>query len=195
MVKPTLEITADGQIAISVNRHVCSPPMTALRADGGTADPRYPGELTVMTRILTSIICLMLAGLVAQPATASADTGAVQLRAKSTIVFNDSPDGTRRITGKVWVPKGGQLGVYGQNTNRWGSAYLDFTVVSEGRREITGQFWRVWEPTGEYFLREDEIVNKRVVNGGDGNNYYIIATCDRRTTGDCDGSFTVSSWY
>jgi hypothetical protein len=38
------------------------------------------------------------------------------LRAKSTLTFDEDGDGKVYTTGKVWVPKGGQLGVYGQNT-------------------------------------------------------------------------------
>jgi hypothetical protein len=120
---------------------------------------------------------------------------AVRLRAKSTILFSNSPDGTTRITKKVWVPNGGQVGVYGQNNNRWGFATLDFNVLRDGR-DITGQFWKMWGPTGEYPLRDNQIVNKRVTNRtGSGHYYWIIARCDIRTVGDCDGTFTISSWY
>ncbi|WP_067180487.1 hypothetical protein [Microtetraspora niveoalba] len=124
--------------------------------------------------------------------------GGKTLRNKSTIVFNSSPEGTRRSTGRVWVPNGGQVGVYGQNTNRWGTAHLDFAVIraGSGSREVTCQFWPAYGPTGEYSLHDGQIVNRRAVNRtGGGNYYYIIATCDIRTTGDCDGSFTISSWY
>src|SRR5690606_34045810 len=44
----------------------------------------------------------------ALPPIAPSDAGTtIQLRAKSTILFTDSPDGTRRSTKRLWVPYGG----------------------------------------------------------------------------------------
>lgn len=132
----------------------------------------------------------------ALPPIAPSDAGTtIQLRAKSTILFTDSPDGTRRSTKRLWVPYGGQVGVYGRNTNRRGATTLDLTVIRDGR-DITGQFWRKLDPAGRYPVQDEQVVNKRITNQtGLGHHYWIIATCDIRTVGDCDGTFTISSWY
>ncbi|AIE58926.1 hypothetical protein [Bacillus methanolicus] len=126
---------------------------------------------------------------------------AATLRAKSTIIIDDAPDGKVYTTRKVWVPKGGYLGVYGQNNNSdLGYTWLIFRVYRDDGKDVTSQFWKPSSTSGEYFLNEGDkrIVNKRVGPIREGHSYYIWAKCEFRYAPigtDCDGSFTVSSWY
>ncbi|WP_433380863.1 hypothetical protein [Streptosporangium sp. CA-115845] len=115
----------------------------------------------------------------------------------STMSFDGEKHGVVKTTRKIWVPKGGKVGVYGRNTG-FATLYisnLDFRVY-QGSTDITNQFWR--RVAGDYFLREGEVINKRLVNStGAGRYYYIWARCDTHNPtrfSDCDGVFTVSSW-
>ncbi|BDG35404.1 hypothetical protein [Saccharococcus caldoxylosilyticus] len=126
------------------------------------------------------------------------DVYAVTLKDKSTIIFDGAPDGKVYTTRKVWVPKGGYLGVYGHNNNSdLGHTWLYFRVYRDDGTDVTDQFWRE-DPDWGYFLNEEEIVNKRVGPIKEGHSYYIWAQCEFRWapigTG-CDGTFTISSWY
>jgi hypothetical protein len=128
----------------------------------------------------------------------NADVYAATLRAKSTIIIDDAPDGKVYTTRKVWVPKGGYLGVYGHNNNSdLGHTWLYFRVIRDDGKDVTGQFWPR-DPVWGYFLNEEQKVNKRVGPIKEGHSYYIWAKCEYRWAPigtDCDGSFTVSSWY
>lgn len=127
------------------------------------------------------------------------EASAASLLDKSTINFKETPDGKVYTTRKVWVPNGGYLGVYGQNTN-WGiieHTWLKFSVLRNDGKDVTSQFWKK-NPNHGYFLNQGEKVNKRVGPIGNGNYYYIRAECEFRESHSgtgCNGSFTVSSWY
>jgi hypothetical protein len=130
------------------------------------------------------------------------DVYAATLRAKSTITFDDAPDnGKWYYTERVWVPKGGYLGVYGYNYNSdLGHTWLYFNVMKVAypkHIDVTNQFWRR-DPDFGYFLNEEEKINRRVGPVTTGGYYYIKARCEFRWAPigtDCDGTFTISSWY
>jgi hypothetical protein len=88
--------------------------------------------------------------------------------------------------------------VYGKNTNYdLGHTCLYFKVIRDSEIDITGEFWRKDSDWG-YFLKEKEIVNKRVGPIREGYSYYIKARCEFRSAPiftDCNGTFTISSWY
>ncbi|MBY0598759.1 hypothetical protein K4569_20990 [Bacillus bingmayongensis] len=126
---------------------------------------------------------------------------AANIRDKSTITFNGAPHKTVRTTKKVWVPKGGYLGVYGQNTD-WGLdvTNLKFRVYRADGKDVTNQFWHTKkEVIRGYYLSPGEIVNKRVGPIGSGNYYYIRSECEivlaYGGSASCNGSFTISSRY
>src|SRR5690606_38123741 len=129
---------------------------------------------------------LAVPGLLVQPTSTAwaAPAKKVRLRAVSKIVFDDTRNGVVKTTRKVWVPNGGQLGVYGRNTRSKSlisAFYLRFRVYRDDGKDVTNQFWRPSMTTRDYFLREGEKVNKRVVNrSGKGHHYYIRAECQLR---------------
>jgi hypothetical protein len=126
----------------------------------------------------------------------------IKIKDRSVLTFDGAPDnGKWYTTRKVWVPKGGYLGVYGHNDNSdLGHTWLYFNVMRVAKPkdiDVTSQFWRR-DPDWGYFLNEEEIVNKRVGPVTKAGYYYIKARCEFRWapigTG-CDGTFTISSWY
>ncbi|MBO1625813.1 hypothetical protein J4P90_11260 [Bacillus sp. SY8(2021)] len=120
---------------------------------------------------------------------------------KSTITFNGTANKTVKTTRKIWVPKGGYLGVYGQNTD-WGLdiTNLKFRVYRADGNDVTNQFWHTkGEVIRGYYLSPGEIVNKQVGPIKSGNYYYIRSECEIVLAyggrASCDGSFTISSRY
>ncbi|RJS50264.1 hypothetical protein [Bacillus sp. PK3_68] len=118
------------------------------------------------------------------------EASAISLRDKSTITFNNTPNKTVKTTRKVWVPKGGQVGVYSQNNNsRWdGTANLKISLVN-----IDGSVWdyRLADTT----ISRGEILNQRLSHNIRGKYWYLRVQCDANPGADCDGTATISSWY
>jgi hypothetical protein len=118
------------------------------------------------------------------------DTYAVSLRAKvGPVTIDEMYDGQVKKICCVYVPKGGQVGVYMKNTNSFwdGPANLDIQLLTTDGYGYTSFL-------SDDYLTRGEVLNQRVTSRGN-HQFYLLIECSANPGNDCDGTVTLSSWY